>query len=197
MSASIPGSSSSWCPAGTGCPSCLSCSLLRRRLASSLIKLAIHLMWCRSKHSAILAYVYPRHCYSILFSGFHSHRRIDELVVHELQSITMHPAPCLNHEWLQPRPILTSFARLCISTCSSGYRARMMRPRYVTRRRTGHSHVNDKFPPPADRSHLRDRFAPRKMAKIKWKLKNVEIKKWDSISSLKIQFLYLFHKPPL
>ena len=57
----------------------------------------------------------------------------------------MHPAPCLNHEWLQPRPILTSFARLCISTCSSGYRARMMRPRHVTRRRTGHSHVNDKF----------------------------------------------------
>ena len=65
--------------------------------------------------------------------------------MHELQSITMHPAPCLNHEWLQPRPILTSFARLCISTCSSGYRARMMRPRHVTRRRTGHSHVNDKF----------------------------------------------------
>ena len=89
--------------------------------------------------------IYPRHCYSILFSGFHTHRRIDELVVHELQSITMHPAPCLNHEWLQPRPILTSFARLCISTCSSGYRARMMRPRHVTRRRTGHSHVNDKF----------------------------------------------------
>ena len=89
--------------------------------------------------------IYPRHCYSILFSGFHTHRRIDELVVHELQSITMHPAPCLNHEWLQPRPILTSFARLCISTCSSGYRARMMRPRHVARRRTGHSHVNDKF----------------------------------------------------
>ena len=44
-------------PAGTACPSCLSCSLLRRRLASSLIKLAIHLMWCRSKHSAILAYI--------------------------------------------------------------------------------------------------------------------------------------------
>ena len=42
--------------------------------------------------------LYPRHCYSILFSGFHTHRRIDELVVHELQSITMHPAPCLNHE---------------------------------------------------------------------------------------------------
>ena len=57
MSASIPGPSSSWCPAGTGCPSCLSYSLLRRRLASSLIKLAIHLMWCRSKHSAILAYI--------------------------------------------------------------------------------------------------------------------------------------------
>ena len=29
--------------------------------------------------------IYPRHCYSILFSGFHTHRRIDELVVHELQ----------------------------------------------------------------------------------------------------------------
>ena len=85
--------------------------------------------------------IYSRHCYSILFSGFHTHRRIDELVVHELQSITMHPAPCLNHEWLQRRPILTSFARLCISTCSSGYRARMMRPRHVTRRRTGQATV--------------------------------------------------------
>ena len=81
---------------------------------------------------------YPRHCYSILFSGFHTHRHIDELVVHELQSITMHPAPCFNHKWLYPRPILTSFARLCISSCSSGYRARMMRPRHATRRRTAY-----------------------------------------------------------
>ena len=102
-------------PACTGCPSCLSCSLLRRRLASSLIKLAIHLMWCRSKHSAI-----PRHCYSTLFSGFHTHRRIDELVVHELQSITMHPAPCLNHERLQPRPIRTYVRTYVFCTVNNG-----------------------------------------------------------------------------
>ena len=81
---SIPGSSSSWCPASTRCPSCLSCSLLRRRRASSLIKLPIHLMWCRSQRSAILDYIRTIAA-PFRFSGFHTYGCTDELVVHELQ----------------------------------------------------------------------------------------------------------------
>ena len=37
----------------------------------------------------------PHHCCSISFSDFHAHRCIDELVVHELQHVTMHPSPVL------------------------------------------------------------------------------------------------------
>ena len=78
----------------TGCPSCLSCSLLLRRRASSLIKPAMHLMRRRSKLPAFAfrnPCLYPRHCCSILFSCLLTRWRIDELVVHELQCITTHP----------------------------------------------------------------------------------------------------------
>ena len=42
-------------------------------------------------------------------------------------------------------PYLRRLHACAYPPAASGYRARMMRPRHVTGRRTGHSHVNDKF----------------------------------------------------
>ena len=88
MCTSIPGSSSSWCPAGAGCPGCLSCSLLICRRASSLIKT------CHTSDVVPLqvfrdSRTYSLHCCSILFSGFHAHRCIDEFVVLSVSRCTL------------------------------------------------------------------------------------------------------------
>ena len=80
MSASIPGASSSWCPAaGTGCPSCLSCCFCavaaRAPLPDQTSKLAIrlmHVMWCEivcTASNSVYAVAARALCSNLLYTG--------------------------------------------------------------------------------------------------------------------------------